>query len=244
MTNDIDLDGLEKLAKAATPGPWTWDELMTPFYNDPEGRSCGGEATGVAEIVQDGRDDAVVIERAGLCDAAYIAAANPATVLALIALARREVATEMEVVAWVVTAKHQNRNPSRDLIFHNQDGAAARAKADMLRGMPGVSEVNAEPLTPLAPAQAEIERLQRLLDDATASLNTAEGQRFVARQERDGWIARALAAEERVKVLSEAGQAVVDRWDTPLWKDVEPTAAVIGRLRAALAALQQKGEAQ
>ena len=31
--------------------------------------------------------------------------------------------------------------------------------------------------------------------------------------------------------LREAAQAVVDRWETPLWKDVEPTAAVIYRLR-------------
>lgn len=36
--------------------------------------------------------------------------------------------------------------------------------------------------------------------------------------------------------LIDAAQAVIDRWDTPLWKDVEPTAAVIGRLRAAVAA--------
>lgn len=28
--------------------------------------------------------------------------------------------------------------------------------------------------------------------------------------------------------------AVVERWDTPLWKDAEPTANVIGQLRAAI----------
>ena len=33
-----------------------------------------------------------------------------------------------------------------------------------------------------------------------------------------------------------AAQAVVDRWDTPAWKDVEHTAVFINRLRAALAA--------
>lgn len=31
-----------------------------------------------------------------------------------------------------------------------------------------------------------------------------------------------------------AAQAVVDRWDTPAWKDVEHTAVFINRLRAAL----------
>lgn len=35
--------------------------------------------------------------------------------------------------------------------------------------------------------------------------------------------------------LIAAAQAVVDRWDTPAWKDVEHTAAFINRLRAALA---------
>ena len=37
-------------------------------------------------------------------------------------------------------------------------------------------------------------------------------------------------------LVRDAAQAVVDRWETPLWKDVEPTAHVIARLRQALAA--------
>lgn len=36
--------------------------------------------------------------------------------------------------------------------------------------------------------------------------------------------------------LRAAAQAVVNRWDTPLWKDVVPTAAVINQLRRELAA--------
>ena len=32
--------------------------------------------------------------------------------------------------------------------------------------------------------------------------------------------------------LRTAAQAVIDRWDTPLWKDVPATAEYIGRLRA------------
>lgn len=47
---------------------------------------------------------------------------------------------------------------------------------------------------------------------------------------------RRLHAE--CEALRAAAQAVIDRWDTPLWKDVEPTAAVIGRLRAAVASEQ------
>ena len=38
-----------------------------------------------------------------------------------------------------------------------------------------------------------------------------------------------------MKSLQEAAQAVVDRWDTPAWKDVEPTAVFIGELREAIA---------
>ncbi len=34
--------------------------------------------------------------------------------------------------------------------------------------------------------------------------------------------------------LRTAAQAVIDRWDTPHWKDVPATAEYIGRLRAAL----------
>lgn len=44
-----------------------------------------------------------------------------------------------------------------------------------------------------------------------------------------------------VRRLAQAAQAVVDRWDTPLWKDVPATAEYIARLRAALSA-QRGGE--
>ena len=42
-------------------------------------------------------------------------------------------------------------------------------------------------------------------------------------------------AHESTALLA-AAQAVVDRWDTPNWKDAEPTAVVIHRLRAAIEA--------
>lgn len=44
--------------------------------------------------------------------------------------------------------------------------------------------------------------------------------------------------------LREAAQAVVERWDTPLWKDVPATAGYIANLRAALAAAPQPQEAE
>ena len=52
------------------------------------------------------------------------------------------------------------------------------------------------------------------------------------------------ATQEQVKTLREAAIAVVERWDTPLWKDVQPTAEFIGRLRTALAATAPKGETE
>ena len=39
--------------------------------------------------------------------------------------------------------------------------------------------------------------------------------------------------EENKRILK-AAQAVVDRWDTPLWKDVPATAEYINKLREAL----------
>ena len=40
--------------------------------------------------------------------------------------------------------------------------------------------------------------------------------------------------EAEAEQLRTAAQAVIDRWDTPHWKDVPATAEYIGRLRAAL----------
>ena len=39
--------------------------------------------------------------------------------------------------------------------------------------------------------------------------------------------------------LKQVGNAVVERWETPLWKDVEPTAHIIYALRDELAAQQK-----
>ena len=41
-------------------------------------------------------------------------------------------------------------------------------------------------------------------------------------------------AREALTRITEAAQAVVDRWEQPAWKDTEPTATVIYRLRDAL----------
>lgn len=46
-------------------------------------------------------------------------------------------------------------------------------------------------------------------------------------QERD-------EARERLAKITKSAEAVIDRWEQPAWKDTEPTAAVIYRLRDAL----------
>jgi hypothetical protein len=45
---------------------------------------------------------------------------------------------------------------------------------------------------------------------------------------------RAETAERRCAELVAKAQAVVDRWDTPLWKDVPATAVFINELRTTL----------
>jgi len=51
----------------------------------------------------------------------------------------------------------------------------------------------------------------------------------------DAALAAPSPAEETADLLA-AAEAVIDRWDTPLWKDVPPTADCINRLRAAVVA--------
>ena len=89
----IDLDALEALAKAATPGPWEDDML----YN-----------------VRESNDSKCVVVVTKTCterfptpnDAAYIAAANPAVVLELVAELRKTRA-ERDWLAEMVIAVHE-----------------------------------------------------------------------------------------------------------------------------------------
>lgn len=83
-----------------------------------------------------------------------------------------------------------------------------------------------------------IDTLRALLAERDALL-ASQGYTYIGK-DRKPILARvledqrdALAAENQR--LRETGQAVVDRWDTPLWKEAEATGRVINRLRAALA---------
>jgi len=81
---DLDLPRLAALAEAATPGPWktaiTDDTFVTSYHSD------------IAEMYGDYDTDYEIME----ANAAYIAAADPTTILAMI---RRLQAAEAEVWA-------------------------------------------------------------------------------------------------------------------------------------------------
>ena len=63
----------------------------------------------------------------------------------------------------------------------------------------------------------------------------AEIQRLI--KWRDQYFRQAMENGAAFGRLRDAAQAVIDRWDTPLWKDVPATAVYINRLRAVAAGL-------
>ena len=76
---------LERLARAATPGPWVWEhgELFNPEIREQHRRVIGSEPYEGQWIDDEGPD------------AAFIAAANPATILALLS-SNREMRKALE----------------------------------------------------------------------------------------------------------------------------------------------------
>ncbi len=50
----------------------------------------------------------------------------------------------------------------------------------------------------------------------------------------DCWYDRIDEARQKLAKITKAAEVVIDRWEQPAWKDTEPTAAVIYRLRDAL----------
>ncbi len=77
-------------------------------------------------------------------------------------------------------------------------------------------------------------------------ISTAPGDGgYLWEKTRVSWLAwqasRKVALNEAIQ-LREAAQSVIDRWDTPAWKDSAPTAVSINALRAALAEPEPTGE--
>lgn len=85
MTSPIDIDRLERLARSATPGPWTFDlKHEEPLYDEPGVPEYWNWEIGPeGETLLDGTatDDPTA-------DLAYIAACSPDVILRLIAVVR------------------------------------------------------------------------------------------------------------------------------------------------------------
>lgn len=86
-----ELEKLEALAKAATPGPWAWESVNEKGNDwcvgvivDANDQPVSGRVVGD----EDGAVDVFVCSGDGLHNAAHIAAANPAVVLRLTAQVR------------------------------------------------------------------------------------------------------------------------------------------------------------
>ncbi len=75
---------------------------------------------------------------------------------------------------------------------------------------------------------------EKILDAKAIAIQAGEKMRET--------ITACAAAEAERDALLKASEEVIDRWDTPAWKDVEPTAAVINRLRARLRARTLSGD--
>ena len=57
---------------------------------------------------------------------------------------------------------------------------------------------------------------------------------------REAWDMGQTLEREKMRSLVEAAEAVIARWDSPKWKDQEPTAAVIHRLRVEIEKLKEE----
>lgn len=94
MTHPTQEDDVKALKDALALGPqaWDYDSNQTPFYNDPEGHSRGGNCDGTYtlygldfEIDGDTYEGPTLSERCKKADAKFIAAANPERIARLLA---------------------------------------------------------------------------------------------------------------------------------------------------------------
>lgn len=108
---------------------------------------------------------------------------------------------------------------------------------DSVRAQPAGAATPAAPLNSL-----ELMKVVMVADEALVgrcTRGTTNWAAAIGKAVQDAVLAAAPqppAAAGAVDALRTAAQAVVDRWDTPLWKDAPATAEYIGMLRAALAA--------
>ena len=78
-----------------------------------------------------------------------------------------------------------------------------------------------------AELQARVNQQASMVEKCIEEMNRNADIGARAGKERD-------ALAERVKALEAAAQAVIDRWDTPMWKEAHSTAIFIASLNAAI----------
>ena len=161
-----ELDELERLAKAATPGPWF--QTGAPWFRDGSGVLAGSPDGNVAYLIADTDDFGLPRdEYEGFPlgdkedDAAYIASANPATILRLLSLARagleagKAEESMRERAATVADQLRMVATPGENALFGQGMANAADQIATAIRALPPVTATAkwADP--------AYIERLER-----------------------------------------------------------------------------------
>ena len=85
----------------------------------------------------------------------------------------------------------------------------------------------------IANKNIEIEQLRQSVAELERSLDSAYQLADHYRDERD-------ALKRQRDDLVNTGSAVVERWDSPLWKDLPHTGEYIHRLREAIASAKEK----
>lgn len=126
-----DHNELRALALAATPGPWrvgrgSKSRIYAPYHVQPDGhaiaRTYGSELNGIGVADLTGP--------VNIADAAYIAAANPATVLALLDETEAAHTARREAQARVAELTEQVQKLGRELHRHKLDAARLDWLAD------------------------------------------------------------------------------------------------------------------
>ena len=86
---DVELSALEAAAKATTPGPWRTEGYSILRNSDGIASAQSNGSPEICNVLLDGDYDPKTRHERALHNAAYIAAANPAAVLDLIAELRQ-----------------------------------------------------------------------------------------------------------------------------------------------------------
>lgn len=151
------LDRLEQLAKAATPGPWSTEKPPRNSDGWQQGVTIGATRGGMIYATPPGG-------QYPLADAKFIAAASPDVMLALIAAARRTVASSKATTIAELFASRIR-----------EEGLASYLVAERLRMSPTtVSDILYERKLPGPKVQRKLARFLRLTFEQLAAMVAEE----------------------------------------------------------------------